>query len=191
MRSITRLPRLDSLRRPDAVIEPSGKASVAATLSRRGVSGLISSRCGNLADNFVHSSRGVRQSRVREATEPHFAWVSRASEGKKRSKNIALTRDFSNLPHRLRRRLVDALVQSASNNRGDPIRATCQKNCLYASIISRNCCGGSLRTKSYHLSRRANALLIAVNTCAPVIFGLIIRRAIQMNFVDGCFVSTS
>jgi hypothetical protein len=39
MRSIIRRPRAASLRRPEAVIEPSGNASAAAMLSRNGVSG--------------------------------------------------------------------------------------------------------------------------------------------------------
>jgi hypothetical protein len=38
MRSITSLPRTASRLRPDAVIEPSGNASIAATVSRTGVS---------------------------------------------------------------------------------------------------------------------------------------------------------
>jgi hypothetical protein len=46
MHSIKSRPRAASRRRPDAVIEPSGNASAAATESRSGVSGLISSRGG-------------------------------------------------------------------------------------------------------------------------------------------------
>src|SRR5436190_23273733 len=45
-RSITRRPRSASRRSPDAVIEPSGKASAAAISSRSGVSGLILSGGG-------------------------------------------------------------------------------------------------------------------------------------------------
>jgi hypothetical protein len=46
IRSITRRPRVPSRRSPAAVIEPSGKASVAAISSRSGVSGVIFSGGG-------------------------------------------------------------------------------------------------------------------------------------------------
>jgi hypothetical protein len=46
-RSMTRRPRCASRRNPLAVIELSGKASAAATLSRSGVSGLTSAQDGN------------------------------------------------------------------------------------------------------------------------------------------------
>jgi len=46
IRSITSRPRALSRRKPDAVIEPSGKATAAATLRRSGVSGSIFSRFG-------------------------------------------------------------------------------------------------------------------------------------------------
>jgi hypothetical protein len=46
IRSITRRPRAPSRRSPASVIEPSGKASVAAISSRSGVSGVIFSGGG-------------------------------------------------------------------------------------------------------------------------------------------------
>jgi hypothetical protein len=46
MRSMVRRPRVPSRRSPAAVIEPSGKASVAAISSRSGVSGVIFSGGG-------------------------------------------------------------------------------------------------------------------------------------------------
>jgi hypothetical protein len=46
IRSMTRRPRAPSRRNPAAVIEPSGKASVAAISSRSGVSGVIFSGGG-------------------------------------------------------------------------------------------------------------------------------------------------
>src|SRR5579862_7788106 len=64
MRSIKSRPRADSFRRPDAVIEPSGKATAAATGSRSGMSGLIASRGGrcvrgiNTSYDAVHAVRG-------------------------------------------------------------------------------------------------------------------------------------
>jgi hypothetical protein len=55
-RSITRRPRSASRRSPDAVIEPSGKASAAATPSRSGVSGVILSGAGIEAMAQQHMS---------------------------------------------------------------------------------------------------------------------------------------
>jgi hypothetical protein len=46
MRSMTSRPRAASRRNPDAVIEPSGKASAAAISNRRGVSGVTFSGGG-------------------------------------------------------------------------------------------------------------------------------------------------
>src|SRR5580700_435000 len=53
MRSIKSRPRADSFRRPEAVIEPSGKAKAAATLSRRGAFGCTCSGGGKSLRNVV------------------------------------------------------------------------------------------------------------------------------------------
>jgi hypothetical protein len=56
MRSTTRRPRALSRRSPDAVIDPSGKASAAAISSRSGVSGVIFSGGGIEATAQQHIS---------------------------------------------------------------------------------------------------------------------------------------
>jgi hypothetical protein len=56
MRSMARRPRAPSRRSPDAVIEPSGKASAAAISSRSGVSGVIFSGGGIEATAQQHMS---------------------------------------------------------------------------------------------------------------------------------------
>ncbi len=64
MRSTTRRPRLASRRSPEAVIDPSGKAKAVATLSRSGVSGLISSRDGRVVCFIVPVPVGLPPARA-------------------------------------------------------------------------------------------------------------------------------
>jgi hypothetical protein len=82
-RSMTSRPRAASRRRPDAVIELSGKASAAATLSRSGVSGLMSARDGNdvplvIVEVFIANCSAIdRRVCARYADEQHplFEWA--------------------------------------------------------------------------------------------------------------------
>jgi hypothetical protein len=53
MRSIIRRPRAASLRRPEAVIEPSGNANSAAMLSRKAVFDLTVALSGTFAERVT------------------------------------------------------------------------------------------------------------------------------------------